>query len=123
MTTRNTSERSQVQLASGINILAGIWLALAPWFLAYASGVGIWSSIIVGIIIAVLAGIRAFGAYDAAWMSWANVVLGLWVIIAPFILGYGTYPARLWNNIIVGVIVAALGTWSAVASNRAHRSA
>jgi len=120
MTNQPGDDRSQIRLASGLNIIAGLWLIISPWVFFYATPGGIWNSVIVGIIIAVLAAIRAFGAYNSAWMSWVNVVLGLWVVIAPFIFGYTTYAGRMWNNIIVGLIVAALGAWSAMATNRAH---
>ncbi len=115
------NDRSQIKWASGLNIIAGIWLVISPWIFAYATGAGEWNSIIVGIIVAVLAAIRAFGAYDAAWMSWVNVVLGIWVVIAPFVFGYATFPGRMWNNIIVGIIIAALGIWSARGSSGMSR--
>lgn len=118
MTTRHPQERSQIQLASGVNLLAGIWLALAPLFLAYGSQAAITSSIVVGSIIAIFALLRLLGGYDLAWMSWMNVVLGLWVIIAPFYFGLAGSPGRFWNSIIVGLLVAALGTWSALATRR-----
>lgn len=109
---------NQVRTASGLNILAGLWLVIAPFVLVYATTAGVWNSVIVGLLVAILAGIRAFRPGSPAWMSWANVVLGFWVIIAPFIFAYATFDARLWNNIIVGIIIAALGAWSAMSTSR-----
>jgi hypothetical protein len=107
----------QVRLASGLNVVMGIWEILAPFILGYSSAsVPTTNAIIVGLIVTVLAAIRFFGAYRAAWLSWVNAVLGVWLIVAPFILGYAG-NART-NDIIVGVIIAALGTWSALATNQ-----
>lgn len=40
---------------------------------------------------------------------WIFVLAGIWLIIAPFILGYSTLPQALWNDIILGIIVAVVG--------------
>lgn len=109
----------QVKLASGLNVLAGIWEIIAPFVLGYSSNsTATTNDVIVGIIVAVLAAIRFFGAYAAAWLSWVNAVLGLWLIAAPFVLHYGG-TART-NDIIVGIIMAVLGAWSAMASNSTY---
>jgi hypothetical protein len=41
-------------------------------------------------------------------LSWINFVLGLWLIIAPFALRYSTVSTAMWNNVIVGIVVAVL---------------
>jgi hypothetical protein len=40
--------------------------------------------------------------------SGTNLVLGLWLIIAPFLLGYGAIPGPMWNDVLIGIIIAAL---------------
>ena len=50
--------------------------------------------------------------------SGVNLLAGIWLIIAPFLLGYSDQAAPLWNDIIVGIIVALFGIWSAVSSPR-----
>ena len=40
--------------------------------------------------------------------SWVNVLLGIWVIISPFIVQFARLPAAMWNNVIVGIIIALL---------------
>lgn len=107
----------QVKLASGLNVLAGIWEIIAPFLLGYAAAATpTTNAIIIGLVVAVLAAIRYFGAYQAAWLSWICAILGIWLIIAPFALGYSGIAAATTNDIIVGIIIAALGTWSALAS-------
>lgn len=115
MANTNT-DRTQIQTASGLNILAGLWLIIAPFLLNYGDlRAALGNDIIVGIIVASIAFTRAAGAYQAAWLSWTNFVLGAWLVIAPFILAYGQ-AAPLWNDIVLGVIVLALAAWSAVKS-------
>jgi uncharacterized membrane protein len=47
-------------------------------------------------------------------ISWVNFVLGLWLIVAPFALLYRGISAALWDNVIVGIIIAALAGWRAL---------
>lgn len=108
------------RVASGLNVLAGIWLIISPW--VYGSiyrGGSAWNSIIVGIIVGVFALIRFFSPRSAVALSWINAILGLWMIISPWIYGYAGDAARLWNSIIVGIIVVILGVWSASSTPRA----
>jgi hypothetical protein len=46
--------------------------------------------------------------------SWVNFILGLWLIVAPFVLLYRGISAALWDNIIVGIIIAVLAGWRAL---------
>lgn len=106
---------SQVKKASGLNLLLGLWLVIAPFLLSYATSASRGNDITIGVIIALLATFRLLGAYRAAWLSWLNALLGIWLIVAPFILGYDSSSA-LWNDVIVGLFIAFLGLWSATAS-------
>ena len=47
-------------------------------------------------------------------ISWVNVILGLWLIVAPFALFYRGISAALWDNVIVGIIIAVLAGWRAL---------
>lgn len=106
---------SQVKKASGLNLLLGLWLVIAPFLLSYATSASRGNDITIGVIIALLAAFRLLGAYRAAWLSWLNALLGIWLIVGPFILGYDSSSA-LWNDVIVGLFIAFLGLWSATAS-------
>ncbi len=48
------------------------------------------------------------------WASWVNVVLGLWLIVSPFALAYSTVSAALYEDVILGVVIAALALWCAL---------
>lgn len=109
--------RRQVQTASGLDVLAGIWLLISPFVLMFYSQMATSNNVIVGLAIALIASIRFFGAYDAAWLSWINAVLGLWVLLSPWILGFSEFDVATGNNIILGIIVIVLASWSALATN------
>ncbi|HEX6533169.1 MAG TPA: SPW repeat protein [Gemmatimonadaceae bacterium] len=107
---------SQVRTATGLAFLAGLWLIITPWIYGVASRAGLaWNSIIVGIIVAVLSAIRFLAPRSAVAASWIVALAGVWTIISPWIYGYASNVALLWNSVIVGIIVAILGVWSASA--------
>jgi len=107
---------TDVKTPSGLNVLAGIWLLISPWVLAF-NGLGNATSnnVILGIVIGVLAACRATGALPA-WASWVNLILGLWVIISPWALGFSSNGTATSNDVIFGIIVAVLAVWSANAA-------
>jgi SPW repeat len=109
--------RDTVRIASGLNLLAGIWLIIAPFVLGYGGGDPYWNDIVFGAIVAGLALVRVSGAYRASWMSWLNVLIGAWIFISAFWLD-NTWNAGT-NDIIVGAIVFVLGLVSAQASEDA----
>ena len=124
--------RQTVQWTSGINIVAGLWLIIAPFVLGYVDiRAALWNDIVVGIIVAAFAVARVARPLMNPSLSWINAVLGLWLIVAPFALGYGrgvdaealaaegfvgAAPTAMWNDIIVGVIILVLGAWSALSA-------
>ncbi len=57
---RSTAEApNQVRVASGLNVLLGLWMIASPWIFAYSLMTGaLWSSVIVGVVVAILALIR-----------------------------------------------------------------
>ena len=96
-----TPSRPQRALgASGLNIIPGIWLIIAPFILGYTRlEVAMWNDIILGIIVAAFALLRTFGTGQASG-SWINLAAGIWLIIAPFVLNYGSNPTPRWNDVI-----------------------
>jgi SPW repeat-containing protein len=51
---------------------------------------------------------RASSAHASEGASWINIALGLWVIISPFVIQFARLPAAMWNNVIVGIVIAVL---------------
>lgn len=109
--------RDDVLTASGLNVLAGIWLIIAPFVLNYSNGDPYWNDIVFGAIVAVFALIRVGGAVRASWLSWINALIGIWLIVSAFWLD-NTATAG-WNDVILGAIVLVLAALSAGASEAA----
>src|SRR5690242_3182825 len=57
--------RDAVVVFSGLNVLAGVWLIIAPWVLGYEAGDPKWNDVVFGAIVVVLALVRAGGAFRA----------------------------------------------------------
>lgn len=117
-TTMEQHNRMYVRTASGIDVVAGLWLILSPFILGFTSETGaMWNSIIFGLIVTVLAASRTTGeGYRVEWPSWTNAVIGLWLILSPFILGFTGNGVAYINTLVLGIIIAVLGTWSALAT-------
>jgi len=122
MVNNGSTYRTQVQWASGLNLLAAIWLFISAFAISTQNPMTT-NNIIFGIIVAVLAAIRLGGAFDQAWLSWLNVLCGIWVIISPWaVMGTGpTGPTQsiIICNCITGGVIVVLGLWSALATNTA----
>ncbi len=109
--------KKQIQTTSGINVAAGIWMILSPFVLGFAAMHAVFANnILMGIAIGILAVVRvSLPEQKTAWLSIVNLILGLWLIISPFALG-GAGAVALWNNLILGVIIAVMAGMSASAS-------
>jgi hypothetical protein len=96
-----------------INLVLGLWLAISPWMLSYASKTTpAWNAHIVGAIIAVAA-LAALLAFQK-WEEWANTALAAWLIVSPYLLGFSAFTDATWNQLIVGLLVGGLALWAAL---------
>ena len=107
--------------ASGLNVVAGIWLIVSPFILGY-SGIpaAMWTSVVIGAIVLMLAWVRIFNVDNVPSLSWINALLGLWLIVTPWVFQFAMNMAPVWNDVILGIIVAVLGTWSALSTPTPH---
>jgi len=105
----------QVQVASGLDVLAAIWLFISG-FVVRGSYTMAWNNWIFAVIIGFFALCR-FGAYRQSWLSWLNVLLGIWVLISPWVLMRAPTHAMICNNVITGAVIILLAGWSALATN------
>jgi|GEM_PF-321820 len=106
--------RNQIVGLSGLNVIAGIWLIIAPWVLGYSGADPRWNDVVFGIIVGILALTRVTGAYREEWLSWINALIGVWLFIAGFTIDHT--GAAIWNDIILGIIVFVLAIGSAEAT-------
>lgn len=99
------------QWQDAINFVLGAWLVLSPWLLGYMNELGAArNAYATGAIIAVAA-LAALVAFHR-WEEWVNAILGVWLVVSPWIIGFSGVAYALWNQIIVGIIVAALALWA-----------
>ena len=122
---------STVKATSGFNLGIGIWLILAPFILPYhviaetavanaaVSAAPTWNDIAVGLLVAILAGLRLARPVHSEWASWTNCGAGIWLILAPFILAPYPYAATA-NDVVCGLLIAVLAAMSATAARRAR---
>jgi hypothetical protein len=112
---------AQARTASGVNVALGIWLIVSPWVFDYSRKSAVLSSISVGALIAFLAAIRVASLHNSAGLSGINLLLAFWTVASPWAYGYATNECALLDNIIVGILVAALAIWSAIATDAEQR--
>lgn len=104
--------------ASGLNVVAGIWLIISAWVVGFAGQpLATWETLCVGIAVLVLAIIR-LGTPGAVGLSWINFLLGIWLIIAPFVLGFSESVAATRNSVVLGILVGVFGLWGAIGEQR-----
>lgn len=107
----------QARIASGVNILLGVWLLVSPWVFGYqaAGSAAIWNSAIIGVLIAILAAGNCLSYHVRTGLNWIIVLLALWTMISPLVYGYTANTGSVGNNIVLGVLVA----WFAICSDDA----
>ena len=92
-------------LKAWINGILGTWLIVAA-FLNFIPVGNMWDNLIVGIIVAIVGFMMV---KDKAWQGWTSGILGVWLIIAAFIPALQQTTGNMWNDLIVGVIIAIAG--------------
>jgi SPW repeat len=112
---------AQARTASGINILLGIWVLASPWVFDYSERSAVVSSVCVGALVALLAAMRVATLHDSTGLSGINVLLALWTIASPWTCGYAANVAATADNVILGIVIAALAIWSAGATVAAEK--
>ena len=115
------SHREQVRVASGLDVLAAIWLFISAFAVSMYYGLA-WSNAIVAVVVFILAGIRATRAETTPGLSWINFLLGIWVLISPWAVHSTQTHAAITNNVIMGIIMIILPLWSALASGSSVRT-
>lgn len=83
----------------------GLWLIVAA-FLNFSAVGNLWDNLIVGVIVAI-AGFMMIS--KKSWQGWTEGILGIWLVVAAFIPSLQAHIGNLWNDLIVGVIVAVVG--------------
>jgi hypothetical protein len=85
--------------------ILGLWGIISPFIFKTRTG-NMANDIIVGILVAI-AGFTVIKEH--AWQGWLAGILGIWWIIAGLIPALTTGAGNIWNDIIVGILVAIAG--------------
>lgn len=115
MLTFKRDSAAQARTASGINILLGIGLIVSPWMFDYSGGPAV-NSVFVGTLIAMLAASRVASLHRSAVLSAINLILALWIIASPWVYGYFANVGAVKDNLILGIAIAVLASWSGSAT-------
>lgn len=96
---------------SWVNLVVGVWLVVAGLLLPHRSGAAVTEDIMAGSIVALasLWAARAFRPGVSLTASWTVALTGLWILVAPFVLGYDRPRASVFNEVVAGIVVLALG--------------
>ena len=97
---------------SWINFVLGLWLIVAAFALSPTARPVMTEEIVLGVIIACLA--LASTVRPLPILSWLVAIAGLWTLVAPMVMKYGILRASRGNDIVVGIIVLALGVSNAI---------
>jgi len=100
------------QLCAMAGMLAGLWVAISPWFLSLQAygGNAVANDLIAGLAVAALA-VFAVSGRGLPSLQAASALAGVWLIISPFILD-AKFPitvAMYWSNLWAGGVIVVLG--------------
>ncbi|MER6012431.1 SPW repeat protein [Streptomyces bluensis] len=96
----------------GLILLAGVYAAISPWVVHFASQANITvNNLIVGITVGLIGLGLAIAPERMLRVGWVIAPLGIWLLIAPWVVTM-THSARagiIWNNVWLGAVTAVLG--------------
>jgi bacteriorhodopsin len=102
-------------LIPGVLGLLGVLLVAAPFALGYNTDTyALWSSIVLGVVVILVAVYKAVVRDTARWEYWAAGIVGVLAIVAPFVLGFNTLTSALWTFIVLGAILVLLDGYLAL---------
>jgi len=115
----NPNERGK-WVSAAIAVL-GLWMVIEPFLFDLVAS-QFWNDLIVGVFLLAVGGYNYYrqadeelGSVGAAAVA---AVIGLWLLVAPFVFGAGSDVIEasvlgFWNDVVVGLLVFALGAYSA----------
>ncbi|WP_129113024.1 SPW repeat domain-containing protein [Halegenticoccus tardaugens] len=106
--------------------LLGLWAIASPF--AYGAGQAMtWSAVVVGALVALVAGYDFYRRTEAERLvtggAALTALLGLWLLASPFVFETATGTGMFWSSVVVGVAIAALGAYNAYVGRRRGKAA
>src|SRR5215472_2058424 len=119
-----TSSRSLLAQVTGtVGIVAGLWVAISPWFLVMQHGGNnaAVSNLIVGLAVVALGMFALSGSRGFLGLQVGSVLAGVWLIISPFILDakFAIATPMYWSNVFAGALVVVIGLAALAETRRA----
>jgi hypothetical protein len=109
---RRVLDGGQAVAVDGLVLLTGLYLAVSPWmvgFASYSSTMAV-TNLILGLAVAVIGLGLAQSPGIMYRLSWAMVGIGIWTLIAPWVTaGTSATGEIVANNVITGIITTVLG--------------
>jgi hypothetical protein len=108
---RETYDRAgsstRAQIADGLTLLAGLYLAISPWVVGFQGFRNLTiNNLIVGLAVVALAMGLASAFGRTYGVSWLVPLLGIWAIIAPWVIrGQPVTTGTVWNNVVTGAVI------------------
>lgn len=113
------------QAIGALSLLAGLWVAVSPWFLVLQHGGGnaTAADLIAGLAAAALGALTLAGPRGYAGLQAGSLLLGAWLIVSPFILAakFAIATPMYWSNIWAGAVLAVLALAGLGVARRATR--
>jgi hypothetical protein len=118
-----TGRSGFAQMTAVLATLAGLWVAISPWFVTLQAGGGrnaTVNDLIVGLAVAALGLFAVSGVRGFLGLETGSLLLGIWLIISPFILDakYAIQAPMYWSNIWSGGVIAVLALASLAGMRR-----
>jgi len=84
----------------------GLALIVAPFALNYRDNpVAFWASIVIGAVVMLASGYKAYTNKAERWENWIDVVAGVVAILMPFIFGFSALVTALWAFVVIGLLI------------------
>ena len=94
------------------NMILGLALMIAPFVLGYNTNTtALWSSVLIGAVVALASGYKAYTKATDLWKDWVDIVAGAIAIVMPFVFGFNTLAVALWTCIVIGAVVVAVAAY------------
>src|SRR5438046_10442962 len=100
-----TRRSISAQVTAMLAMVAGLWVAISPWFLVLQGPAGrnaIVNDLIVGLAVAALGLFAIAGARGFMGLEMGSLLLGIWLIISPFILSRNSPSTHLCTGATSG---------------------
>lgn len=116
--------QAQVTATSSLDIVAGCWLFISPFFLPVLrnNSAAVANTVCVGVAVAFLAAWHLLRPVRANWASWVNIALGVWLFVSPWLLRFFGMNSATLNSMLMGVVVVLIAGWSSIATHERSES-